>query len=236
MNGFLALAVFVGLIAALQLQARWIARGTLPKRASRKLGHVGLGTVLIVSWPWFGTSPTSRYFAAAPAFGLALYFLALGLGAIRDDAVIRAAARDGDRRELLAGPMLYVIPFGLLVAVFGPSVVAASALACLVYGDAMAEVAGRGLRTPRLPWSREKTWGGLAGAWVGGLVGSAAVLLYLGAFGALDAGVALPSASSTGLRLAAVAGAGALVESVSSGDLDNLTIVIGTMVAALLLF
>ena len=231
MNGLLAAGVFVSLLVALQVQARGVSSGTVPQHASRKLGHVGLGTTLVATWPLFGAEPSGRFFAAAPALGLAVYFLALGLGWIRDDAVVRAAARSEDPRELLTGPLLYVVPFGILVIIFGPSLIAAVALGCLVFGDAMAEVAGRGLRTPILPWSRDKTWGGLAGAWFGGVVGASAFVVYLGAVGPVD----LPFGSVIG-RLTAVAATGALIESISSGEVDNLAIVVGTTVSAALLF
>lgn len=236
MNAVLALAVFLALLGAVQVQARWVSRGSVPHSASRKLGHVGLGTVLLASWPLFGVSPGARYFAAAPAFGLALYFLALGVGAVRDKAVVHAAAREGSPRELLTGPLLHVVPFGVLVAVFGPSVVAGSALACLVYGDAMAELAGRRLRTPLLPWSRDKTWGGLAGAWLGGWVGGGAVLIYLGLFDGSGPAFSAAGAWVVGGRLGVVSLVGGLVESVTSGDFDNLTVVAAATAAALLLF
>ncbi len=76
------------------------------------------------------------------------------------------------------GVLLYPVVVGLLILVFWRDLsLAALGWGFLAGGDAAAGVAGMKWGRRRLPWHPRKTWAGLAGAFVGALLGGG--LLYL---------------------------------------------------------
>lgn len=231
-NATIAAAVSTGLAAALAVQSWAVHREILPRKASRKSGHMALGLGLLLTWLLYQPGGGARWWAAVPPLLLALAFAAMGLGRVGARRVVRAVARDGDPRELLLGPLLYSLSFAAITVIFWrDSPVGITALTCLILGDGMAEVTGKGLRSPPLPWNRGKSVAGTVGAlvasWFGGLV-------LLGVFSATGYLVLYPLESAGSVL--AVAAVGAMLESLPWGPWDNLVVVWGCAVAGVWIF
>jgi phytol kinase len=101
-----------------------------------------------------------------------------------------------------------------------------TALMLMCGGDGLADILGRGVRSPRLPWSKDKTVAGSLGMFLGGWGLS---LLVLAAY--VAAGAFLGPLSYYLMPVLLIALAGMLVESLPFSDVDNITV---TLAAALL--
>jgi uncharacterized protein (TIGR00297 family) len=136
----------------------------------------------------------------------------------------RGIYRDGTRK-IDVGIVSYAAMVLALILLFRNHLeIAAAVWGMLAFGDPVAEIAGRTLRGPTLPWNREKTWAGLfACLLVGGLAATALYDFVSGPVMKLD-------------ELAAIAGASlafAFLESVRAGIEDNL---VAPLPAAFVLF
>jgi phytol kinase len=136
-------------------------------------------------------------------------------------------SRSGDRREILKGPLFYGIIFVVLTLVYWRnSPIGMVALMLMCGGDGLADVVGRGLKSAKLPWSKDKTWLGTLGMLLGGWLMSVLVVwiyVAVGAFPGPFTGTLLP--------ISIIAVVGTVVESLPLSDVDNITV---TLVAVLL--
>ncbi|HEX2832261.1 MAG TPA: DUF92 domain-containing protein [Thermoanaerobaculia bacterium] len=123
-----------------------------------------------------------------------------------------------------AGIVLYPIAVLLLVVLFRERLVfAAIAWAFLAFGDGVATLAGKSFPIARLPWHREKSWGGLLGFLIAAYASGLAVaywmdyrapfVLLIAALAAaiteslplgVDDNVTVPAAASVALIIAAI--------------------------------
>lgn len=86
-----------------------------------------------------------------------------------------------DVRGFDAGIVLYPIAVLLLILVFRHQLVyAAIGWVMLAFGDGVATLAGKSVPLARLPWHRDKSWGGLLSFVVAGAAGGLAVSYWLG--------------------------------------------------------
>lgn len=80
------------------------------------------------------------------------------------------------RKKRDVGILLYPLVVALLIVVFRDSLhYAAIAWALLAFGDGFATLIAKSVRTPPLPWHREKSWGGFVAFLVFGTAGALAV-------------------------------------------------------------
>jgi phytol kinase len=202
-------------------------RGWIESRLSRKLIHIGTGPIFVLCWLLFPGEWYDRYLAALVPGLITVQFALIGLGIIKDEASVKAMSRSGDPREILRGPLYYGIMFVLLTVFFWKdSPVGMVALMMMCGGDGVADLIGRWIRSPRLPWSGEKSVAGSLSVFIGGFGLSLAILavyVSLEIFPAPLAGYLLP--------LALIALASMAVESLPHKDVDNITM---TVTAALL--
>jgi len=141
-------------------------------------------------------------------------------------------SRTGDRREILRGPLYYGIVFVLLTLVFWrDSPVGIVALMLMCGGDGIADLVGRRVASPKLPWSREKSVAGSLAVLLGGWLLSA---LILAAY--VHVGILAGPPSALLLPLVLVALAGMAVESLPYKDIDNLTVTLAAVLVGLLVF
>lgn len=225
---------FIALIVTLFLALGWLRlndfaaqRGWIESHLSRKIIHIGTGPLFVVCWLLFDGAPLARWLAALVPLGITLQFALVGLGIAKDEAAVKAMSRSGDRREILLGPLFYGIVFVALTLVYWKeSPIGMVALMLMCGGDGLADIWGRKWGRVKLPWNKKKSWAGSLAVFVGGFVLAAAVVGIYVAAGAFPGSWAarLPA-------LAAIALAGALVESLPLPDVDNLTI---TLAAVLL--
>ncbi len=220
-NPYLALVLtFAIALAFLRLMDAIAQRGWLSSHMSRKWIHIGTGPLFVLCWLLFPPLSISRYLAALVPLLITAQFALVGLGLWRDEAAVQAMSRSGDRRELLRGPLFYGLAFVALTVLFWKdSPIGIVALMFLCGGDGIADLLGRRLRSPRLPWNPQKTAAGSFGVFLGGLALSLlilAVYLHQGVFAGPVQAYAWPL-----LVLGVVAVA---VESLPVSEIDNLTL------------
>jgi phytol kinase len=125
------------------------------------------------------------------------------------------ASRESDRGRFVLGPVTLGVG-ALLALLLYPSTAAALAIYALAFGDGLASLAGKLLRTPRIPLTRGKT-----------LAGSLACFLA----------VLLSSMRLTGnpLKALVIAAIATALEMIPVRDFDNLILPVGVGFAASLL-
>jgi len=228
MNPFLAtLLTFAIAIFFLRLMDFIAQRGWIDSKTSRKLIHIGTGPIFVLCWLMFPDLPVSRWLAALVPFLITMQFALVGTGIIRDEAAVKAMSRTGDRREILRGPLFYGLVFVAVTLIYWKdSLIGIPALMIMCGGDGIADIVGRRVRSPKLPWSPEKTVAGSLSVFLGGWLLTIfifAIYVWAGAFSGPLAGFLLPV---TWIALGA-----ALVESLPFKDVDNITL---TAVSALI--
>ena len=202
-------------------------RGWIESRLSRKLIHIFTGPLFVLCWLLFPDVWYSRWLAALVPFAITAQFALIGLGIMKDEASVKAMSRSGDRREILRGPLFYGIVFVVMTLVYWKtSPIGMVALMLMCGGDGLADILGRGIRSPKLPWSKGKSVAGSLGM-LSGRLGS-------GGFHPVHIcpGGCFPSPFSNYLLpITIIALVGMLVESLPLKDVDNITV---TLVAVLL--
>ncbi len=228
MNPYIA-TVFTFLIAILFLRLMdFLAqRGWVESRLSRKFIHIGTGPIFVLCWLMYSDAPISRWLAALVPLLITVQFALVGTGVIKDEAAVKAMSRTGDRREILRGPLFYGIVFVAVTLIYWKdSLIGIPALMIMCGGDGIADIVGRRVSSPKLPWSPEKSVAGSLSVFLGGWLLTIlifAVYVWAGAFSGLVARLLLPV---TWIALGAT-----LVESLPFKDVDNITL---TVVAALI--
>ncbi len=233
MNSILATVVtFVIALAFLRLMD-WIAqRGWIGARLSRKLIHIGTGPIFVLCWLLFPDRPESRWLAALVPFMIVVQFALVGLGVIHDEGAVQAMSRNGDRREILRGPLYYGIAFVVLTILFWKdSPIGMTALMLMCGGDGLADIVGRSVTSPKIPWGGGKTLAGSASVLVGGWLLSAFIL---GVF--VTRGIFPGPFAHYLMPITLVAIVGTLVESLPHKDVDNITVTLMAVIVGLLVF
>jgi phytol kinase len=220
-SNYLALAItFIIAILWLRLNDILAHRGLVSSQLSRKIIHVGTGPIFVMCWVFFPDHPAARYLAALVPFAITAQFALVGLGVIKDEAAVTAMSRTGDRREILRGPLFYGIVFVLItIACWLDNPIGMVALMMLCGGDGLADILGKRIRSPRLPWSPGKSLAGTAAMFFGGWLFAIGVVwffllvnVFSGSIGDYVLGITVISAVAT------------LVESLPLKDVDNLTV------------
>lgn len=231
-NNWIALVVtFAMALAWLRLNDFLAHRGLISSPLSRKIIHIGTGPIFVLCWLLFTDVPESRWLAALVPFTITVQFALIGVGLWKDPEAVAGMSRTGDPREILRGPLFYGIVFVILTLVFWKdSLIGIVALMLMCGGDGLADVVGKRVRTPALPWSPRKTLGGSLAVFGGGWLLTGLVLLVLSAAGQLPAPV-VPWDKVTWIVLA-----GTVVESLPFRDVDNLTVPAAAVLLGYLIF
>lgn len=233
MNPFLALFITL-LVALVEIRSLDFAahRGWIESRLSRKLIHILTGPLYVLCWLLFPDVPYARWLAALVPLLFTVQFALIGLGVVKDEASVKAMSRSGDRREILRGPLFYGIIFVLMTLVYWKdSPIGMTAVMLMCGGDGLADIMGRGLKSPRLPWSKDKSVAGSLGMLLGGWILAG---LVLAAF--VSAGVFPAPLGAYLLPVTLIAVAAALVESLPMHDIDNITVTLAAVLLGHLLF
>ena len=233
MNPFLAtLITFVIAVSFLRIMDFFAHRGWIEPRMSRKLIHIGTGPVFVLCWLLFADRPEARWLAALVPLMIVAQFAAVGLGLLKDEAAVQAMSRSGDPREILRGPLFYGIAFVVLTVLFWKdSPVGMTALMMMCGGDGLADIVGRRVSSPRLPWSRDKSVAGTLSVFAGGWLLSALILFIY-----VLAGVFAGPFSAYLVPITVIALVCAAVESLPFKDIDNITVTLAAVLAGLLVF
>ncbi len=225
MNPYLAtLFTFLIALAFLRLMDFLAYRGIIESKLSRKIIHIGTGPIFVLCWLMYPDVQISRWLAALVPLVITAQFALVGTGLIKDEAAVKAMSRTGDRREILRGPLFYGIMFiAMTLLYWKDSLIGIPALMMMCGGDGIADIVGRRIRSPKLPWSPEKSLAGSLSVFAGGWLLTMlifAIYVWMGAFSGPIIRFLLPV---TWIALGAT-----LVESLPFKDIDNLTITIAS--------
>jgi phytol kinase len=233
MNPFLALVItFAIALGWLRLMDFFAHRGWIESRLSRKFIHIGTGPIFVLCWLLFPDVWYSRWLAALVPFLITVQFALIGLGILKDEASVKAMSRTGDRREILRGPLFYGIVFVVMTLVYWKdSPIGMVALMLMCGGDGLADIVGRGIKSPKLPWNKGKSVAGSLGMFAGGWALAALILWVF-----VLAGVFPPPFSATLVPITIIAVVGTLVESLPLKDVDNITVTLAAVLLGHLLF
>jgi len=233
LNNYFAFLITFALALIFLRSMDFIAqRGWLESKLSRKVIHIGTGPLFVLCWLLFRDTPDARWLAALVPFAITLQFALIGLGVLKDEASVKAMSRTGDPREILRGPLLYGCMFVLLTLIYWKDTpIGIIALMMMCGGDGIADIVGRRIPSPKLPWSREKSIAGSIGVFAGGwLMSFAIVFIYI------QAGVFSTPITNYLFPITAIALAGALVESLPFKDIDNVTVTLASVLIGGLFF
>jgi phytol kinase len=228
MNPYLAtLFTFLIALAFLRLMDYLAHTGIIESKLSRKIIHIGTGPVFVLCWLMYPDGQISRWLAALVPLVITAQFALVGTGVIRDEAAVKAMSRTGDRREILRGPLFYGIMFVAMTLLYWKdSLIGIPALMMMCGGDGIADIVGRRVNSPKLPWSPEKSLAGSLSVFAGGWLLTVLIFAVYVWMGAFNGPVTLFLLPVTWIALGA-----ALVESLPFKDIDNLSI---TLVSALI--
>ena len=233
MNPYLAtLFTFIIALTFLRLMDYLAHRGIIESKLSRKIIHIGTGPIFVLCWLMYPDVQISRWLAALVPLVITAQFALVGTGLIKDEAAVKAMSRTGDRREILRGPLFYGIMFVAMTLLYWKdSLIGIPALMMMCGGDGIADIVGRRVRSPKLPWSPQKTLAGSLSVFAGGWLLTMlifAIYVWMGAFSGLVTRFLLPV---TWIALGAT-----LVESLPFKDIDNLTITVASALIGHLVF
>jgi phytol kinase len=229
LNNYLALIITFAIAFLFLRSMDFIAhRGWMESKLSRKIIHIGTGPLYVLCWLLFQDTPDARWLAALVPFAITVQFALIGLGVLKDEASVKAMSRTGDRREILRGPLFYGIMFVILTLIYWKdSPIGMIALMMMCGGDGIADIVGRRIPSPKLPWSREKSVAGSIAVFAGGWVLSAIILFIY-----VTAHVFAGPFTAYLLPITIIALGGALVESLPYRDIDNITMTLASALIA----
>lgn len=225
MNNYIALIITFAFSLIFLRSMDFIAqRGWMDSRLSRKVIHIGTGPLFVLCWFLFDDAPSARWLAALVPFTITAQFALIGFEVIKDEASVKAMSRTGDPREILRGPLYYGIMFVMLTLIYWKdSPIGIIALMMMCGGDGIADIAGRRIASPKLPWSRDKSVAGTLSVFLGGWVMSAVVMYIFVATGAFTGRFINYLPPITGIALV-----GAVVESLHYKDIDNISMTLAS--------
>lgn len=228
MNQYLATVLtFAIAIAFLRLMDFFAHRGWIESKLSRKFIHIGTGPIFVLCWLMFPDVASARYLAALVPLLITVQFILVGTGVMKDDAAVQAMTRTGNTKEILRGPLYYGIMFVAMTVIYWKdSPIGITALMMMCGGDGIADIIGRRINSPKLPWSREKSVAGSLSVFAGGALLTALILLIY-----VDAGIFAAPFTMYLLPIAWIALGGMLIESLPFKDVDNITL---TVISALI--
>ena len=231
-NGIALGLTLVIALGWLRLMDFFAHQGWISSIISRKIIHIGTGPIFVLCWLLFNDRPAAPFLAAMVPLGITLQFALVGTGVIKDPAAVDAMSRSGDRREILRGPLFYGIAFVVLTILFWrESPVGMVALMILCGGDGLADILGKKIRSPKLPWSPRKSLAGSLTMLLGGaLLASLMVWIYI--WQGFFPGSILDYLAPIGL----IAFLTTLIESLPFADIDNITIPLVSVLLGLILF
>jgi len=226
------LFTFIIALAFLRLMDFLAHQGIIGSRLSRKFIHIGTGPIFVLCWLMFPDVQSSRWLAGLVPLVITAQFVLVGTGIIKDDAAVKAMSRTGDRGEILRGPLFYGFVFIAVTLIhWKDTLIGIPALMMMCGGDGIADIIGRRVSSPKLPWSPEKSVAGSLSVFAGGWLLTIfifAIYVWLGAFSGPIMRFLIPI---TWIALGAM-----IVESLPFKDIDNFTITLASVLVGYLVF
>lgn len=231
---------FITVMAVVQINGILQKRKLLPTIVTRKLVHILVAPVFILTWPLYSGEWFSRYIAAIVPLMFVLLFVAIGTGKVKNEAFVTSMSRSGEASELLKGTLYYAILVMIVTLLWFyvpaegleyATPIALIVMGCLAGGDGFADIIGRKYGKHKYHFgSSEKSVEGSIGMFIGSMLFS---LLLVGVL-SLDA----PQWDLTSFVFPIVLfSLGAtIIEAISPKNLDNWTISIGVALMMLVAY
>ena len=229
------------LLLVVKINGRIQKSGKLPTYITRKIIHIVVAPIFLLTWFLYTGKSFSRYIAMIVPLLFVVQFTAIGTGIMKDEDSVRGMSRTGDPKELLKGTLFYsIVIVAVTVCWFyiptgGPHLsegnpAAFVIIGCLAGGDGLADIIGR-------KFGGEKKFGvGGAKKTVAGAIG-----MFFGSFIFSMGLIALFSIEITTfnvvrlmLPVAIISFVATFVELISPPNSDNLTIPIAVILMILL--
>jgi dolichol kinase len=140
-NLLAALLTIVYVFSLVALMEVFVTRLGLARDLSRKITHIGAG-MIIAFLPLFDDTHWSKYLNVSIFVIWIVLLVQKGLFADVNDEAVKTMTRTGDRRELLKGPLYFVIVATICGTLFYKTFEGVLAMAILGWGDGMAPVIG----------------------------------------------------------------------------------------------
>ncbi|BBN12566.1 phytol kinase [Marchantia polymorpha subsp. ruderalis] len=228
------LIVLLGAYLWVRLFDYFTSKKILGQKLSRKLVHITSGLLYMLCWPFFSSSPWAPYIAGLVPLANGVRLVVYGTGIFKDEGLVKSMSRSGDSKELLRGPLYYVLVLYTSTVVFWRhSPVGMIALAMMCGGDGIADIMGRKFGSNKLFYNSDKSWAGSIAMFTFGFLVAFGCMQYFSAMGFYQ----LDNYSAT-MRLAVISLAATIVESlpVTSKLDDNFTVPVTAFVLGVLLF
>ncbi|KAK8479770.1 hypothetical protein V6N13_075220 [Hibiscus sabdariffa] len=227
-------AIFAGAYALIFGFDTLTQKELIQQSLSRKLVHILSGILFAISWPIFSNAGEARYFASLVPLVNGLRLVIHGLSLADDQSLLKSVTRQGNPKELLRGPLYYVVMLMFCAVVFWrESPVGLIALGMMCGGDGFADIMGRKFGSSKIPYNQSKSWVGSISMFVSGFFISIGMVWYYSALGyfQLDWG-------DTVNRVALVSLVATVVESLPISNLidDNISVPLSSMLAAYFTF
>lgn len=225
---------FVAVMAVVQINGVLQKKEMLTTVVTRKLVHIFVGPVFLVTWMLYSGEWYSRFFAAIVPIMFVLLFYAIGSGRVKNEAFVNSMSRSGEASELLKGTLYYavIIVIVTLIWFYIPSEGIASAnpsglliIGCLAGGDGFADIIGRKFGKHKYHISgSEKSFEGSIGMFIG------SVLFCLALLAIFNLEVGIWNIDKLVVPIIFFAIVAMIVEAVSPKNMDNWTITIAVAV------
>ncbi|XP_059430124.1 probable phytol kinase 3, chloroplastic [Corylus avellana] len=220
-------------LSILRVWVETAKRGFFDQKLNRKLVHISIGLVFMLCWPLFSSGHRGAILASLVLGINIIRMLLLGLGIMKDEAIVKSMSRHGDYRELLKGPLYYTITITLACIIYWrTSPISIAAICNLCAGDGLADIIGRRFGGDKIPYNRDKSVAGSVAMVSGGFLASVGYMYYFSLFGFVRGNWEMV------LGFLVVSLASALVESlpISTELDDNLTVPLTSILVGTLVF
>jgi len=159
-------------------------RDLIEKKLCRKLIHITIAPVFVISWLLYSSAPEAQYLASMVPLLNIVNITANGVGLLKDESFVQSQSRTGSARELLGGPLFYTVAVFVVTACFWrTSLTSYLAVGILAGGDGMAEIIGRRFGKHKLPYNRNKTVEGSVAMFIFGSLFVIGLVSLFGYFG-----------------------------------------------------
>ncbi|KAE8713877.1 putative phytol kinase [Hibiscus syriacus] len=164
-------AVFAGAYALVFTFDILTQKEIIQQSLSRKLVHISSGILFAISWPIFSNSVEARFFASLVPLVNCIRLVIHGLSLADDESLIKSVTREGNPKELLRGPLYYVVMLMLCAVLFWrESPVGVISLGMMCGGDGVADIMGRKFGSSKIPYNQMKSWVGSISMFVSGFL------------------------------------------------------------------
>lgn len=225
---------FVAVMAVVVVNGLLQKRNLLPTVVTRKIVHIFVAPVFLLTWPLYSGSWFSRYYASVVPILFVILFIAVGKGLLKSESFVASMSRSGDPSELLRGTLYYSILVVLVTWLWfyvpsqglgSATPVALIVMGCLAGGDGFADILGR--RFGRHKYGFGGAQKSVEGS-IGMFVGSVLFCIVLVALFSLEVTHWDPVAFLVPVVVFSLGAT--IIEGTSPKNLDNWTISIGVII------